>query len=121
MPQEMFERHYQNAKSFRGYKRLYVTIFNDYDNSEANARALLQDKDYYMCIGHDITLTGLPLKDNRGICVFVDGHNLGTIWETNAGGPVFDATWNGAISGLSLRIEKSNPRPVVHLFVKCDQ
>ena len=78
MSEIKFERNYLNAKSFRGYKRLY----------------------------------------SRGIGVFIDGFPLGTVWETYNGGSVFDSAWNGSIDGVSIRIERSNPHPIVHLFVK---
>ena len=118
MSEIKFERNYLNAKSFRGYKRLYVTIYNKYDNSEANATALLQDADSYVCVDHAITLIGYGNPDGRGIGVFIDGFPLGTVWETYNGGSVFDSAWNGSIDGVSIRIERSNPHPIVHLFVK---
>ena len=114
-----FERQYANAPTFRGFKRMYVTIFNDYDESEANAIALLGDLDVANCTGRLITLRGVKGPNYRGVGVYIDPElfPVGTIWER---GPneLFTALYNGQVSDVYLRIEAATPRPNVYLFVK---
>lgn len=122
-PAFTFERQYINSPTFRGYKRMYVTIFNDgYDDSEANAIALLNGAEIANCNGRMITLKGIKGPGYRGIGVYIDPeqHPVGTIWERGVD-TVFTSLYNGHVTDVFLRIEASNPRPVVYLFAKMPQ
>lgn len=111
---------YQNAKAFRGFRRLYVTVYNDYDQSEANAMALLQDDEVYNCIGHTITLWNIDGFNYSGVGVYVDDFPFGTIWDRGDSDPVFAAAYNREFTEAYLRIERSNPHPKVYLFINAN-
>lgn len=117
-----FERQYTNAQSFRGYKRLYVTVFNDYDNSEINANALLNGGKVCNCVDRLITLKGIEGPNYRGIAVYIDPEQypMGTIWERPSE-PLFSTVYDGNYTNVYLRIEADNPHPKVYLFVELNQ
>lgn len=120
-PLVTFERQYINSPSFRGYRRLWVTIFNDgFDGSEENAVALLGDAEVANCQGRVITLKGLTGPGYRGVSVYIDPEQypLGTIWERDNNRDIFPFLYGGNITDVFLRIEPGVPRPYVYLFVK---
>ena len=116
----IFERTYTNAERFKGFRRLHVTVYQDYQNAEQNALDLLQIKDPYDCKGQIITLTGIDSGDGQfcGIKVSADGIPLGVVWYHYDDDPLFLATYAGQIEGVFLRIESADPHPKVSLFVK---
>lgn len=115
-----FELTYTNAKTFRGCKRLHVTVYGDLAGAEDNARALLDIKDPFDCVGQTITLTGFEDPDGQyyGIKVAANGIHLGVAWYRFDDNPVFLATYAGTITDVFVRVESGSPHPKVSLFVK---
>ena len=121
MSQDAFELSYVNAKTFRGCKRLHVTVYDpNYEEAEKNARALLKEKDPYDCIGQTITLTGFEDPDGQwyGLKVAANGIHMGVIWYKFDDDPAFLAAYSGSITDVFLRVESDDPHPKVSLFVK---
>lgn len=120
MSLDAFELAYVNAKTFRGYKRLHVTVYQDHNGAEDNARALLEVKDPYNCIGQTITLTGFEDPDGQwyGLKVAANGIHLGVVWYRFDDDPAFLATYSGTVTDVFVRVESANPHPKVSLFVK---
>ncbi len=118
-PAFTFERQYVNSSTFRGYKRLNVSQYKEYGNPEANARALLNGDDVYNCVGRLITLKGIEGPGYRGVGVYIDQElfPMGTVWEKRDN-PLFSYLYDGAITNLYLRVEASDPRPLVSLFIE---
>lgn len=117
-----FIREYENAPTFRGFKRVHVTSYGDHYGAEDNAITFLADNDTVDFKGYVITLSGFEYDGGHGIYVAADGFHLGTIWPTAArNSDYFDAIYNGAISGVFLRIEREDSRPWVRLFVDLRQ
>lgn len=120
-PVVTFERQYVNSATFRGYRRLWVTIFNDgQDDSEENAIALLGDAEAAHFPDRLITLRGITGPGYRGVNVYIDPelYPVGTIWERANNNDLFPFLYDGQITDVFLRVEAGVPRPYVYLFVK---
>ena len=120
----VFIRSYMNMKSFRGTKRLYVTVYGDRDNGMENALALLGEKDQHGCTGSEIVLTGFTFDNWSGIKVNVDGKSVGVVYEKTdpPEKDYYKALFNGNVDGVYVRIERDKlygepDRARVYLFI----
>lgn len=109
-PKPFFEQSFIQAKSFRGFKRVGLSVYG-HKPIEDGLNALRP----FDLKGREITLRGVESSGLKLLQVFVDGNHVGTLFEYNYT-DIFNAILAGKATAAYVKVEDDGDK--VFLFVK---